>query len=67
MILVAHPVGIASPKIFPGDFSTQEEIPLPSFSTSAKTPPGAKNAKQLVPPRQKPTNGASWEEKEDPW
>jgi len=45
---------IASPKIFPGGFSTHEVFPLHRFSTSAKTPPGTKNAKHLVPTREKP-------------
>jgi hypothetical protein len=54
-------------KIFLGDFSTYEVLPLPRFSTSAKTPPGTTNAKNLGPPRQKPTHGASYEAEEDSW
>jgi uncharacterized BrkB/YihY/UPF0761 family membrane protein len=45
---------IASPKIFPGGFSTHSVFLLPRFSMSAETPPGTKNAKQLVPAREKP-------------
>src|SRR6266571_3141584 len=45
---------IASPKIFPGGFSTHKVFPLPRFSTSAETPPGTKNAKHLFPSREKP-------------
>src|SRR5258706_14004408 len=37
---------IASTKIFPDGFSTHEVFPLHRFSTSAKTHPGSKNAKQ---------------------
>jgi hypothetical protein len=46
---------IASPKFFPGGFSTHEVFPFPSFFTLAETPPGTKNAKQLFPTREKPT------------
>src|SRR5438270_7149908 len=45
---------ITLPKIFPNGFSTHEVFPLHGFSTSAKTPPGSKNAKQPGPPGEKP-------------
>jgi hypothetical protein len=45
---------IASPKIFPGGFSTHEVFPFPSFFTSAETPPSTKNAKQLFPTLEMP-------------
>ena len=45
---------IASPKIFPGGFSTYEVFPLHRFSMSVETHPGTKNAKHLVPTREKP-------------
>jgi hypothetical protein len=52
MVFVKH--CIASPKIFPGGFSTYELLPLHPFATSAITPPGTKNAKYLVSTREKP-------------
>jgi hypothetical protein len=45
---------IASPRIFPDGFSTNEVFPLHRFSTSAETPPGTKNAKHLVPTLEMP-------------
>jgi hypothetical protein len=47
-------VCIASPKIFPDGFATYTVFSLHRFATSAGTPPGAKNAKHLVPEWEQP-------------
>ena len=45
---------IASPKIFPGGFSTHKVFPLPPLFHVSETPPGTKNAMHLVPTREQP-------------
>jgi hypothetical protein len=49
-------------KNLPRRFLDPRRISSPQLFHVSRNTPGTTNAKQLVPPRQKPTNGASWEE-----
>ena len=54
-------------KNLPRRFLDPRRISSPQLFHVSRNTPGTTNAKQLVPPRQKPTNGTSWEEEKDSW